>query len=153
MTQSTKLPETSETAKELLEQVKQRGLSAYCWDGTLHFLPARLGAANHDLIERLHRQREAVRRELGKNSKSELTSANTDVQLCIMNKDVEKTLKAAIVESGLSVYRLAMDAGVNQHSIAWFVEGKRTLRLDTASKIAKRLGLELTPVEPGRKGP
>lgn len=70
-----------------------------------------------------------------------------------MNKDVEKTLKAAIVESGLSVYRLAMDAGVNQHSIAWFVEGKRTLRLDTASKIAKRLGLELTPVEPGRKGP
>lgn len=71
----------------------------------------------------------------------------TAVQLYTMNKDLEKTLKAAIVESGLSVYRLAKDAGVNEHSIAWFVEGKRTLRLDTASKIARRLGLELTEVK------
>ncbi len=77
---------------------------------------------------------------------------NDSVQLCTMDTKIEKTLKAAIVESGLSVYRLAKDAGVNQHSIAWFLDGSRTLRLDTAGKLAKRLGLELRPVEPEHKG-
>lgn len=67
MTQSAKPPESPETAKELLEQVRQRGLSAYYWDSTLHFLPAKLASANHDLITKLHRHRESVRQELEKN--------------------------------------------------------------------------------------
>ena len=68
MTQSTKPPEASEaTAKELPAEVRQRGLSAYYWDSTLHFLPAKLASANHDLITKLHRHRESVRQELEKN--------------------------------------------------------------------------------------
>ena len=63
MTTTAKLPESPE---KLLEQVRQRGLSAYYWDNQLHFLPAKLASANRDLIDKLHRQREAVRRELNK---------------------------------------------------------------------------------------
>ena len=66
MTTTAKEPESPETAAELLEQVRQRGLSAYYWDGQLHFLPAKLSSANHDLIAKLHQQRESARRELHK---------------------------------------------------------------------------------------
>jgi|GEM_PF-6090098 len=65
MTPAAKTPETSETiARTLLAEVKQRGLSAYCWDGQLHFLPAKLANANRDLITRLHQHHDAVIREL-----------------------------------------------------------------------------------------
>ena len=68
-----------------------------------------------------------------------------------MSKNIEKTLKDAIVRSGLTYYRLGLETGVNQRGIAWFVQGKRTLRLDIAAKLAKRLELELTPVKAGKK--
>ncbi len=74
------------------------------------------------------------------------------IQLDGMSKDIEKALKDAIVRSGLTYYRLGLETGVSQHGIAWFVRGKRTLRLDIAAKLAKRLGLELTPVKSGRNG-
>ncbi len=68
---------------------------------------------------------------------------NNTIQLVTMTKDIEKALKDAIVRSGLTAYRLSKDTGLSQYSIGWFVQGKRTLRLDIAAKLAKRLGLEL----------
>lgn len=76
---------------------------------------------------------------------------NGTIQLGCMSKDIEKALKRAIVQSGLTYYRLGLETGVSQHGIAWFVQGKRTLRLDIAAKLAKRLELELTPVKAGKK--
>ncbi len=69
-----------------------------------------------------------------------------------MSKDIEQTLRKAIAESGLSYYRLAKDSGVDLRSIARFMAETQTIRMNIAAKLTKRLGLELTPVEPGRKG-
>lgn len=76
-----------------------------------------------------------------------------DVQLNAMEKDIEKALKRAIIGSGLSYYRLGLETGVSDRGISWFIQGKRTLRLDIAAKLAAYLELELTPVNPAeRKG-
>lgn len=65
MDETAKTPESPKTmAKELLAEVRQRGLSVYSWDGALHCLPARLAGANHDLIVKLHQYRAAVCKEL-----------------------------------------------------------------------------------------
>jgi plasmid maintenance system antidote protein VapI len=60
-----------------------------------------------------------------------------------METELEKTLRKAIKESGLSNYRLAVDCGVNAHCISYFMKRKRTLRLDTAGRLCERLELEL----------
>ena len=60
-----------------------------------------------------------------------------------MNTELEKTLKRAITESGVSHYRLGLDCGISPRSIGRFIQGTRTLRLDIAGRIAKRLGLSL----------
>ena len=65
------------------------------------------------------------------------------------NKLAEQ-LKAAIGKSGLSVYRLAKQAGVPQPVLWRFVKGQRDLTLSTASKVARVLGLELRPKRKGR---
>ena len=52
-------------------------------------------------------------------------------------------LKRAIVDSGLTHYRIAKDAGVTPDVIDRFVRGERDLRLETAGKIASVLGLSL----------
>ena len=54
-------------------------------------------------------------------------------------------LKRAIVDSGLTHYRIAKDAGVTPDVIDRFVRGERDLRLETAGKIASVLGLSLKP--------
>lgn len=66
-------------------------------------------------------------------------------QLPTMGKDIEQSLRDSINQSGLSHYRLWKDTGVDNRSIGRFVDGERTLRLDIAAKLAKRLGLELKP--------
>jgi plasmid maintenance system antidote protein VapI len=55
-------------------------------------------------------------------------------------------LLRAIRESGLSVQSLAKAAGVARMSVARFVAGERSLRLDKADKLAAYFGLELRPV-------
>lgn len=62
-----------------------------------------------------------------------------------MSKDIEQSLRDSINQSGLSHYRLWKDTGVDNRSIGRFVDGERSLRLDVAAKLAKRLGLELKP--------
>jgi ribosome-binding protein aMBF1 (putative translation factor) len=52
-------------------------------------------------------------------------------------------LKAAIEESGVSRYRIAMDTGILQTSLSRFMAGETSLRLDKADVLAEYLGLEL----------
>ena len=52
------------------------------------------------------------------------------------------TLRAAITASGKSRYAIAKEAGVDEQRVHQFMGGT-DLRLETASKIAEALGLEL----------
>jgi len=61
-----------------------------------------------------------------------------------MSKDIEKKLRKAIVKSKMSRYRISQLSGVSEGQLSLFVNGKRTLTLPAAAKLAKVLGLELT---------
>ena len=61
-----------------------------------------------------------------------------------MDTKLEKQLKAAIRQSGLTHYRIWKDTGVQTRSLDRFMSGECTLRMDIAGRVAERLGLELT---------
>lgn len=56
-------------------------------------------------------------------------------------------LRSAIIATGLSDYRLGIDAGVAAQTIGRFKRGERDLTLETASRIAAHLGLRLVRAE------
>lgn len=56
---------------------------------------------------------------------------------------LSEQLRAAIVESGLSHYRLAKETGVSQPIITRFVNGTRSISLETADRIAGYFGMTL----------
>jgi transcriptional regulator with XRE-family HTH domain len=60
--------------------------------------------------------------------------------------DIEDQLKQAIAHCGLSQRRLAVLAGVHQPQIVWFMQGKKSLSLWAADRLAAALGLEPAPV-------
>jgi plasmid maintenance system antidote protein VapI len=60
-----------------------------------------------------------------------------------MSKDIEQRLREAIVKSELNREKISQLAGVNKGSLSLFVNGKRTLTLPIAARIAKVLGLDL----------
>lgn len=55
---------------------------------------------------------------------------------------LERTLRDAVKEHGNN-YELAQQAGISADMLSRFVRQERTLRLDTASKLADVLGLTL----------
>jgi plasmid maintenance system antidote protein VapI len=66
----------------------------------------------------------------------------------VMTKKKQSTglgdqLRAAFVESGLSRFAWAKKAGVSYAMVFHFVAGDRTITLDSASKLADVLGMEL----------
>jgi plasmid maintenance system antidote protein VapI len=63
------------------------------------------------------------------------------------NTDIETQLKQYIEHSGMTCYRLAEASGVNKAQLSYFMNGKRSLSLPSAAKLAKALGLELRKVE------
>jgi transcriptional regulator with XRE-family HTH domain len=65
-------------------------------------------------------------------------------------KDIETQLRDAIVGSGMSQYAIAKCSGVTKAQLSLFVNGKRSLTLTSAAKIARALGLELRSVKKGR---
>jgi plasmid maintenance system antidote protein VapI len=58
-------------------------------------------------------------------------------------RTMSDVLKAAILDSGMSHNRLAQESGVERLSIARFVKGERSMRLDMADKLAVYFGLVL----------
>ena len=66
-------------------------------------------------------------------------------------KDIEVQLREAILGSGMSCYEIAKRAGVTNSQLSLFINHQRSLTLTSAAKIARVLGLELRPVQNGRK--
>jgi plasmid maintenance system antidote protein VapI len=64
--------------------------------------------------------------------------------------DIESQLKQAILESGMTRYRLSKITGVPASVLCTFVNGKRSITIGTAAKIAKALELELIGRKKGR---
>ena len=64
---------------------------------------------------------------------------------------ISDVLRQAIIDSGLPHLRIEQDPGVQRASIARFVRGTNSLRLDVADKLAVYFGLTLTPAKK-RKG-
>lgn len=66
-----------------------------------------------------------------------------------MSKDIEMKLREAIIKSKMSRYRISQLSGVSEGQLSLFVNGKRSLTLPAAAKLAKVLGLELKPKKRG----
>lgn len=61
------------------------------------------------------------------------------------HQDIEQQLKRAVLDSGLSRYRIAKLSGLSEAQLSYWVNGKRSLTLPAAAKLATALGLELRP--------
>jgi plasmid maintenance system antidote protein VapI len=57
-------------------------------------------------------------------------------------RSITATLKAAIRESGESLYAIAAASGVKRPSLSKFVRGKQSIRLDMADKLAAYFAIE-----------
>ena len=70
---------------------------------------------------------------------------------CILNDmakelyHLEQQMKEAIRRSGMSCYQISKTTGVSEAQLSLFMNGKRSLTLKSASKIAEALKLELNP--------
>ena len=63
-------------------------------------------------------------------------------------KDISDQLRAAVIESPLSLYKIALESGVSYGQLHRFVNGDRDLSLTTAAMLARWARLELRPVSP-----
>ena len=54
-------------------------------------------------------------------------------------------LRTTVARSGLTIYRIARDTGLDSRHLGQFLAGKMSIRLDKADKLAAFLGLRLTP--------
>lgn len=58
---------------------------------------------------------------------------------------VSETLRGALEQSGLSLYRVAKNAGLAYAIVHRFMRGERTLSMEALDKLCASLGLELQP--------
>lgn len=64
---------------------------------------------------------------------------------------VSDQLRRAIIDSGLTHYRIGKDTGIDTKVIDRFVSGERpTIRSDTLDRLCEYLGLQLRP-KPGKR--
>jgi transcriptional regulator with XRE-family HTH domain len=61
-------------------------------------------------------------------------------------KNIADQLKSAIRKSGNTHYRIAKESGISEPMLSRFMAGERDLRLESAAKVARSLGLELASV-------
>jgi transcriptional regulator with XRE-family HTH domain len=54
-------------------------------------------------------------------------------------------IRAAIQQSGLTVYRIGKATGIDEANLGRFARGEMSIRLDKADKLAAYFGLRLTP--------
>ena len=74
----------------------------------------------------------------------ETASAVRDVRGERLSMTVSEQLREAIIESGLTHYRIGKDTGVDTKVIDRFVSGERpTIRSDTLDRLCEYLGLQL----------
>ena len=59
--------------------------------------------------------------------------------------NIEERLRQAIVDAGVSRYRLSAMSGVSDGVLSHFVNRQRSITMTTAAKIADALDLELMP--------
>jgi plasmid maintenance system antidote protein VapI len=64
---------------------------------------------------------------------------------------LESQLRQAILDAEISRNQLSKISGVDPAQLCYFVQGKRTLTLPSAERIAKALRLELVPTKKGKK--
>jgi transcriptional regulator with XRE-family HTH domain len=62
--------------------------------------------------------------------------------------DLVAIIKNAVLASGLSLNELAHRSGVSSAQLSRFMTGKRTLTLESASKLFSCLGLKVVPDQP-----
>jgi plasmid maintenance system antidote protein VapI len=60
-----------------------------------------------------------------------------------LESPLSEPLRRAIVASGVSYIAMQRETGVSRASIMRFVEGRQSLRLDMADRLAARFGLIL----------
>jgi transcriptional regulator with XRE-family HTH domain len=65
-------------------------------------------------------------------------------------KGIESQLRQAIKQANMSRNQLSIKSGVDPAQLCYFVQGKRTLTLRSAEKIARALELELKPIKKGK---
>jgi transcriptional regulator with XRE-family HTH domain len=58
---------------------------------------------------------------------------------------ITDVLRAAIEQSGLTLYRVSKESGVPSSNLRRFVRGEMSVRLDKADRLAAFLGLQLVP--------
>jgi plasmid maintenance system antidote protein VapI len=66
------------------------------------------------------------------------------------NQPISDALRQAIADSGMAHVALERATGVKRQSIAKFLRGERSLRLDMADRLVAFFGLELRPKTKGR---
>jgi hypothetical protein len=58
---------------------------------------------------------------------------------------ISEALRAAIAASSKSVYQVCKEAGISQIVVSRFLSGERDIRLATADRLAKALGIAVLP--------
>ena len=69
-----------------------------------------------------------------------------------MSLNIEEQLREAILNAGISRYRLAKLTGVTQGVLSQFVRARRSITLNTGAKLAVALKLGLKPMKPKKPG-
>ena len=64
-------------------------------------------------------------------------------------KAINVRLKELIAARGLSVYKLAKIAGIDNRGLSRFIQGERNLEYDTMIKLMKALGYRVAMVKSG----
>ncbi len=64
---------------------------------------------------------------------------------------LSEALRAAIVDSGMSLRQIAEETGLRHPSISRFLAGKTSLRLDLADRLAVLFGLQVIRTAPAAK--
>ena len=66
-------------------------------------------------------------------------------------RGIESQLRQAIIEADMSRHRLSQLSGIDRAQLSYFVQGKRTLTLGSAEKIAEVLGLRIKNISQSKE--
>jgi len=67
-------------------------------------------------------------------------------------KRLSDEIRAAIVNCGISRYRISKETGIDPAALCRFMQGKVGLTTDTLDKLAECIGLRIVADKPHKKG-